>query len=513
MSAPTPDDATLMGVPPEMRLMIYDELFISDDFIVIHSPHIVIRSRRDSQSSQIVGNYTSNTFSSVGLLHSLTIIKGNRQLYAEAVRHFYSKNRFLIHRPTQLASDRHELLVQGFEITNLFRWWTENLGSNAQDLKNITITLPACRIAPGNIHIDITGIIEFLLQNPGCKIDLVVNERGPLTQNQQPTPSFNVQAMMAAIKIILANAENLRIPKLLKLYLMSGILLNNQGIGGYFSYFGNVKEDYVVQPVTNNILMIPRGLQNLPDLPERVLGLIFNELFIDPPRILELQYTEGENDHPRMLSPSQDAFKPSQMAVSKKLYEFFMDYYWKVKKIILRHVISRPQQGCELQWVKMIFHHVNCQRNRWQTAHLDLIFSLADTSYTFFDAPGPAPLDTWRLELGDLLGLEFYLPRVNRTFEMDVIFHTSATEETLAVSHTVPLTHFFDQMRALIRTENFLADKHLLEVKGWVSFWFDGYGKLKDVGHKDGCVYYRFTYYDQTHAAVLNMKQTLASQN
>jgi hypothetical protein len=100
MSAPTPEDTTLLGIPPELRLTIYDELFISSEPIEIRSQ--IHQSSLHTDLSNLAG---SAIISSQNLLHNFTVTEANRELYDEAVRHFYANNGFLVDIPSPTSSD------------------------------------------------------------------------------------------------------------------------------------------------------------------------------------------------------------------------------------------------------------------------------------------------------------------------------------------------------------------------------------------------------------------------
>jgi hypothetical protein len=467
MSAPTPQDATLMGVPPEIRLMIYDELFVFSDSVVIRS--------QDSTSTG----------------PDLNIMQANSQLFPEAVHNFYSKNRFLIQPSYQLATNRTELIAEVRKASELFQWWTTSIGDDAQHLKNVIITLPAHNgiVTRNRFLVNFVGIIGFLLRYPECNINLVVEERSaanpaPVTQNQRPPMVFDVQAMMGAVKIFVANAQKLHIPIHLKLKMLYMVLIDNQGIGGVFIY-GTPRlsssiarkdwiQNYVVQSATNDVSIVPTGPRKLLHLPESVQEKIFDLLLIDSPRTVEFEFIEGQSEDARLVSPSINTLMPPQMSITFEIYKAFMERYWKGKNVVLRHVLSRAQQQCDdLGWITHDFlEPVNGRNSDLEKVHMDVILTLPE-------ATGSVPLEEWRLDLKFFL--DYCDPELNDKFDMDITFCCPTTKDAPASSCTVPLANLYTQLYGLIAWNYPLPYECLFEVHEKFQFWFDGYGQLKFV--------------------------------
>jgi hypothetical protein len=69
---------------------------------------------------------------------------------------------------------------------------------------------------------------------------------------------------------------------------------------------------------------------------------------LETPRILELEYIDGQLVKPHILSPSSSELMPHRMNISRQFYRELSSQYFNLMKVVLNYKLKSPQQFNQL---------------------------------------------------------------------------------------------------------------------------------------------------------------------
>jgi hypothetical protein len=209
----------------------------------------------------------------------------------------------------------------------------------------------------------------------------------------------------------------------LKWKMIKGIFFYGGRAGGYIEYAGSKSNGshglsrFIIATHTLGIMRnLAPILENLmSNTVERVYGLgrdpapalnnpmpnimeIIYKHMLEAPRILELEYIEGQSVKPHIISPSSSELMLHRMDISRQFYRELSSQYFKLMKSVLHYTLKSPQQF-NTNWILDWIHKVHKNRLfdfRAGGTQQHLIVTLPDKK-------GPALLETWRLEISGLI--------------------------------------------------------------------------------------------------------------
>jgi hypothetical protein len=137
-----------------------------------------------------------------------------------------------------------------------------------------------------------------------------------------------------------------------------------------------------------------------PALNNTMLNIIetIHKHMLEAPRILELEYIEDWLVKPHIISPLSSELMPHRMGISREFYLKLSSQYFKLTKSVLNYKLKSPQQF-NTNWILDWIHKVH--KNRLFDLHAE--GTQQNLNVTLLDEKGPAPLETWRLEISGLI--------------------------------------------------------------------------------------------------------------
>ncbi|KAF2110949.1 hypothetical protein BDV96DRAFT_603550 [Lophiotrema nucula] len=311
---------TLLGVPPEVRLIVYRELFGLDDLGVTFFAY--------KEATALPPFYSAVT-------------KICRLLRDEATECLYNHLEFRFDTSTDdwYSSDVHKPIDD-------FIGWTLKVGpGHAAQLRRVAICLPLIRHRPmqGNAtshlttrpYIDLIKLATLAWDNPRCTITIVTSPKPrhqPISLalaggiDSDYVPLYNAAALNLALQMVVWSAT---IRQQVTAKILQGIILANDGASGYMSHkFSSSSESRRHFSITSTgISYTDTKTKNLLDLPTPILHKIYG-LVLGVPSRLEVKLSENSSEAPyesfrNVIFASVDSGivnTPSQLTACKSMY-------------------------------------------------------------------------------------------------------------------------------------------------------------------------------------------------
>ncbi|KAF2654999.1 hypothetical protein K491DRAFT_679221 [Lophiostoma macrostomum CBS 122681] len=471
--------ATLLGIPPELRLMIYESLLVLDTPI----RYCGLLEYSSLQGQEIVRKKLRAT--EISKIPMLAILLTCRTIYNEATKCFYGQNCFQL---IDQATSRHYFSAYDqLGPAMCLLSWSKDIGDTCTShLRNVVISLSNVKIWPkhdleGKNILEILPLLEFQWLHPACKLtfkdeeDIGTSRTEGLVFNANPMNDLYQSLSRQELLRRWSKTKTVHSIRVTREATNGCITFQNPGSHLTYQKQFELKQDHSIS-VTEHQKSL-----DLLDLPKNVLYNIYRQCFGTPHdaelRSIEWKFPDEQPLIPWTLKEAKGllaitALHPLMQTCSKIHYQALQ--VCLMHRTIKLRSSSRVDTMCanETAWIHELVKGIN---PKGYGMNLAIVLE--------WDHLEARAFDQVRINLDHLLPLAKIPNPINITVRLYQWRHSTKTGDKIIKENTFPISDVQASADKVL-WERLQRIEHWDIDRAYLSFLCDGYGNVRAIESK-----------------------------